>query len=211
MPETGCKSGKALDCSDGINCTIDSCTKGKGCEAVPDQGACDDGTFCNGEEICDPEIGCVKGKPLVKDDGIACTKDACNEIVNEVLNIADDKLCNDNNPCTVDSCDLKKGCINTPLDGVACNDNNGCTVGETCVAGQCSPKETCADKGLICSDDKCVGLGTATVTFVSGAGRVKSEAGELHLLVTPVTAGSAKTDSFEAIWSALLRKLTEIK
>jgi len=40
---------------------------------------------------------------------------------------------------------------------------------------------------------------------------VKGQAGELHLLVTPVTAGTGKANSIEAIWSALLRKLTEIK
>jgi streptogramin lyase len=41
---------------------------------------CDDGAFCNGEELCHPtEDRCLPGEPVDCDDGDECTLDSCDE------------------------------------------------------------------------------------------------------------------------------------
>lgn len=96
----GCSSDEA--CDDGLDCTTDHCTvdatcgyithdelcaegehcvSGLGCivgECAADAD-CDDGDFCNGEETCEPEFGCVPAE--------------------------EPRDCNDNDECTIDSCD----------------------------------------------------------------------------------------------------------
>lgn len=39
---------------------------------------CDDGIFCNGQELCSQGV-CVGGAPVVCDDGLSCTQDSCDE------------------------------------------------------------------------------------------------------------------------------------
>ncbi len=46
--------------------------------ACTDDASCDDGAYCNGEERCVDRV-CVAGAPIVCDDGIECTVDACSE------------------------------------------------------------------------------------------------------------------------------------
>jgi len=57
-----CQSGSAPNCDDGIACTADSCNEGTdSCDHAANNGACDDGLFCNGSETCDAGTGCVAG------------------------------------------------------------------------------------------------------------------------------------------------------
>jgi hypothetical protein len=73
-------AGEAIDCADGIACTIDECDEAtQGCVFTPDDAYCDDGLYCNGAESCDPESGCMAGEAIVCGDGIACTIDECDE------------------------------------------------------------------------------------------------------------------------------------
>src|SRR5207302_649002 len=61
------------ECNDSISCTRDRCDHSLGrCVFEPDDTRCDDGVFCNGDEICDPSTGCVRSSRAC-DDGIACT------------------------------------------------------------------------------------------------------------------------------------------
>lgn len=98
----GCSSDG--ECDDGVACTSDSCTVSRTCSNTPlhelcDMAAgerchavrgcyvpmpcttaadCDDGDFCNGAEICDPEFGCSPAETLrVCDDSDGCTMDSC--------------------------------------------------------------------------------------------------------------------------------------
>jgi hypothetical protein len=68
------------DCNDQVTCTTDTCDADRHqCHFAPDDGACDDGTFCNGAERCLPAVGCRPGEPVACSDGTACTIDACVE------------------------------------------------------------------------------------------------------------------------------------
>jgi len=61
IPGVGCVHTSA-PCSDGIDCTHDACDPATGaCVSTPDDSACDNGLFCDGEETCNPEVGCVAG------------------------------------------------------------------------------------------------------------------------------------------------------
>jgi hypothetical protein len=50
------------DCADGVECTRDLCLFGR-CVNEADDRLCIDGEFCNGEEYCDPAVGCSVGVP----------------------------------------------------------------------------------------------------------------------------------------------------
>ncbi len=109
------------DCDDGIPCTIDYYDYDLGeCVHEPNDNICDDGVFCNGQEICDPTLGCVSGTPTVIDDGIECTIDLCDESLNVVLHIPDDSACDDGDPETTDICDPESGCLHIPVS--SCGD-----------------------------------------------------------------------------------------
>jgi uncharacterized protein (TIGR02145 family) len=100
------------DCDDGISCTVDYYDyELEICVHEPNDDICNDGVFCNGQEICDPTIGCISGTPPVLDDGIDCTIDICDEALNVVLHIPDDNACDDGDPETTDICDPELGCL----------------------------------------------------------------------------------------------------
>ena len=103
----GCQPGTAVDCDDGVNCTIDSCNEGTdSCDNIPDDAYCDDGLFCNGAETCDTGLGCLPGSD-------PCPGQYCDE---------DADTCYD---CEYDwECD----------DGLYCNGAETC-VGGFCQAG----------------------------------------------------------------------------
>lgn len=55
-------------CDDGYLCTVDICVTEPSvhCEHIPDDYWCDDGLYCNGDEVCEPEpygvpTGCKQG------------------------------------------------------------------------------------------------------------------------------------------------------
>jgi len=105
-----CVAGPPTDCDDGNPFTIDTCSPATGCIHTPIE--CDDGLFCNGSEILDPEEGCLPGTPPDCSDGVDCTLDACDEDADDCTHTADDAACDDSDPCTVDLCDGETGCSN---------------------------------------------------------------------------------------------------
>ncbi len=73
-----CVGGAPLVCDDGNGCTDDACAAATGCVSVPAVGrSCEDGSACTTLDACDASGACVGGAPLVCDDGIECTEDAC--------------------------------------------------------------------------------------------------------------------------------------
>jgi hypothetical protein len=71
---------------------------------------CDDGQFCNGLESCTP-AGCSAGTPPLLDDGVDCTRDACDELIDGTEHTPLDTLCSDGSDCTTDRCDADLGCV----------------------------------------------------------------------------------------------------
>ena len=68
-------------CDDALACTVDACDMMLSrCRHSPDDAACQDGIFCNGNERCDGRLGCRAGVPVVCSDGDVCTIDSCGEI-----------------------------------------------------------------------------------------------------------------------------------
>ncbi|MDO8505718.1 MAG: putative metal-binding motif-containing protein [bacterium] len=111
------------------------------CDGVVNEGEevvalCQDGIFCNGEELCEGGE-CAIGAPVVCDDGVACTADFCEESSRVCSSVADNARCDDDSACTTDRCTLT-GCANeitldadddgfiaaSCIGGTDCNDGN---------------------------------------------------------------------------------------
>jgi len=128
----GCQNGTVPAITDLVGCTIDYCDEDNN-EVVhtPDDNACDNGLFCDGQETCAPTSGCESGQPLQCDDSDACNGlETCDDATGCQNGEALD--CNDNDPCTDDACQSPGGtCVFVPNDGT-------CPGGQ-CVAGDCVP------------------------------------------------------------------------
>ncbi len=154
-----CQAGTAVDVSDGVACTDDSCDEvGDTVVNTPNDANCDDLDLCTAD-FCDALGGCGS-------DPIA---GCCNV----------DADCNDGDACTTNVCsgpggtcsfvDIP-GCCNASAE---CEDGNVCTVntcsgpGGVCsdsdITGCCNGDADCND-GIVCTNDAC-DLGTNTCTF----------------------------------------------
>jgi hypothetical protein len=57
-----CTAGAAVNCSDGVSCTTDSCNEATdSCDHAATNALCSDGQFCNGAETCHATLGCQAG------------------------------------------------------------------------------------------------------------------------------------------------------
>ena len=112
-PELGAPCLDDEQCDDEVDCTSDACDDDVGrCRHVPDDGQCRDDVYCDGEEICDPDRGCVEGAPVSCSDDDTCTIDRCVEATRSceylardmdgdgdaVWNCRDGGDCDDQNP-----------------------------------------------------------------------------------------------------------------
>lgn len=99
-------------------------TLGTACNTDAD---CDDGRFCNGEEVC-RDGACAPGTPPALSDEIACTLDVCDEASRTVQHLPMHSLCSDDTFCNgTELCSPSDGCIaGAPLpegpDGLGCFD-----------------------------------------------------------------------------------------
>ncbi len=175
---TGCQAPPPVDCDDGIACTTDTCNEsGDFCDHVPNPAPCQDGNLCNGAETCNPATGCQAGAALVCSDsffcngaetcdvtlgcrsgtppcsdGVACTVDQCNEVLDSCNRIVDHGACDDGLFCNgAESCSPTSGCE----DGIApsCEDSIACTV-DLCESStdacRNSPSDVRCDNGVFC-------------------------------------------------------------
>jgi cysteine-rich repeat protein len=115
---SGCQPGTPPVLEDGVSCTLDACDEANDVVThTPDDGACDDGAWCNGAEVCDPVLDCQPGMPPPLDDSVECTIDACDETNDVVLHVEYDPWCYDGDSCTADLCDAVAGCTSTHIPG----------------------------------------------------------------------------------------------
>lgn len=123
-------------CSDGLDndCDGDVDLGDTACRECTSPEDCDDGLWCNGQELC-VSYACEEGVPPDCDDEISCTEDACNEAIDACENLPNDALCEDGNPCTGDTCHPATGCVNAcnavgPED--PCCEDPACTGSPVC-------------------------------------------------------------------------------
>jgi hypothetical protein len=165
-PDQGCLPGTAVSCDDDQECTVDTCDEdANACAFTPDHDSCQNGTACDGAEVCSAALGCIAGTPLDCNDSIACTADSCEE-PGGCVNAPNDAMCGDGVFCDGDEvCTPGVGCqdgapIDCGDDGIACTveacneatdactttlDNMQCNVGEFCTTGGCFAGDPCDD------------------------------------------------------------------
>ncbi len=164
-----CMSGTPVDCADNITCTLDSCNPTTDrCENLPNDLACDDDAWCNGTEICTPDLGCQAGADPCP--GKLCHEpgDRCVDCFTDA-DCADGVFCNGTETCSNGTClsgtpvdcsgldelcstgvcnEAAQGCDLSPLpDGSFCDNGDGCG-DDICLAGICEPA-SCSDHLLI--------------------------------------------------------------
>ena len=141
------------DCDDAVACTVDRCDLAAvACVHSPDDGLCDDGSFCNGAEWCDQTGGCQAGTPPDCDDGVDCTEDECDDDAQACAHTADSEFCDNGVFCDgAETCDGVQGCTAGPA--VNCDDAIDCT-SDACddEAGACihAADDSLCDNGLFC-------------------------------------------------------------
>ncbi len=157
----GVCAGAAVNCS-GLNntCNVGVCNAGTGnCQAQPTNqgGACSDGQFCTVGETCTAGV-CGGGANRNCTDGIACTVDTCNDVIDQCISTPDHAACDDGNPCTDQTCVLGIGCQVVNNNTNDCVDGDFCNGVETCTTGVCtSPGDPCVATGRVCNEaqDRC--------------------------------------------------------
>jgi len=153
---SGSCDGITRDCSDGIGCTLDSCSEtGDVCVNTPDNSFCDNDLFCDGAETCDSMLGCQPGFLVVCDDSNECTTDGCNEGIDSCDYLA----VPDNTPCIGGIC--CSGSPDTPMCSVDadCNDGDSCTLDICNNPGTCSASCSYSDVTACVDSDGCCPAG----------------------------------------------------
>ncbi len=172
IPQGGCSADE--QCSDTIDCTLDSCIGGE-CVFTPQDKLCsDDGNFCT-MPYCSSVFGC-SFSDIVCDDKKSYTIDTCNTQIGCVFTSIDEwcdtadqcndgdgckvwickpnhtctyntKVCNDKIDCTIDAC-LGASCVFTPQNELCPDDLNACTT------QMCDAQFGCVFKDIACNDNK---------------------------------------------------------
>ncbi len=175
---------------------MDACSETVGgCVHTIDNSVCDDGTFCNGSELCSPTLGCRAGTPPSCDDGISCTDDACDSGMDACVSMGVDSRCDDMAYCNgTESCVVGVGC--SAGTAINCNDGIMCSVdscneasdmcehvyssmmcgsGEVCTMSGCTPGMACTgptasvcDDGLFCNGFETCSSSTSTPGVCQG-------------------------------------------
>jgi cysteine-rich repeat protein len=179
----------ATNCSDGNQCTTDTCT-GTGLASVCSNpvrtGACtlagSPSATCNASGACVASVLCGNGTregSELCDDGNANNNDGCRSDCTWTCTTATAAAnCNDTNACTTDACTgggtLASRCTNTTVtNGTVCGGTNICVTG-SCVARRCgdsivSSGEQCDDGANANNNDGCRSDCTWTCTAANAA------------------------------------------
>ncbi len=210
--QLGCQQGMPPEVDDGVDCTEDICLDDPPqIINIPNNGACDDGDWCNGIETCSLGSGCVQSTPPRIDDAIDCTEDSCDGGAQLVNNVPMAERCDDGNPCTTDVCVPGVGCqysYNTD----PCDDGELCTVGDQCANGFCVPGgpntvdvqcigcnvNGCPDDGNLCNGFLFCDPGTGVCLLAAGSVVNCSDTGNDCTYATCEPGSGACVEQFKA-------------
>ena len=138
-----CVYGSAPDCSDDIDCTVDSCDEDHDeCLNEPNDDYCGDGVDCT-QDMCDPEVGCINTEDdSYCDNGLFCDGEETCDLYDDCQDgyVPD---CSDQDICTNDYCDENADeCVVEDIpDCCACDDDCDndlfCDGREKCIDNQC--------------------------------------------------------------------------
>ncbi len=139
-------------CDDGVGCTVDTCQElTQFCTNTPTDTLCDNGLFCDGAETCDAILDCQLGTDPCN-DGVGCTNDSCDDLIDTCTNAPNDLNCDDGLFCNgAETCDLVNDCqagIFPCDDGVGCTDETCSEVSDTCSS---TPNDANCDDALFCN------------------------------------------------------------
>ncbi len=165
--DTGGQECAADACSDGLECTIDTCTQPDAvCSWDLAEGTCLINNVCYAAGQAAPGNDCKVCNPAMSEygwaavsDGEACDAGPCvTEAVCEGGTCEGNAVgCNDNTVCTADSCDPALGCVNVPVaDGAACDLEDLCQLEPACAAGECVGDAPDCDDDNVCTADSCL-------------------------------------------------------
>ncbi len=159
-PLNDCQPGTAVDCDDGVGCTVDQCDEAKDmCLNLPNSSLCDDTLYCTGVETCDAIADCQPGTPIdcshLNDQ---CNLGACDDSLdtcvqqpaNEGLGCDDGAFCSVSEMCSGGACG--GGVARDCADLVDCTVDSCDEAGDTCVH---TPQNSLCDDGNVCTDDTC--------------------------------------------------------
>lgn len=145
---------------------------------------CDDGIFCNGDEVCDPDNGASDAAGCLSvsrdlSDGIECTEDHCDEVEDVVVHLdhacecsrdGGDRQCGvlHNGPCVAAAtCNPETLACDVELkpEGTDCDDGRACTTGTSCDAlGACGgggTDDAACDDDVFCNGTESCAPGSA--------------------------------------------------
>jgi hypothetical protein len=113
-----CRPGPLPDCSDGVNCTLDTCVEETdSCDHEVDDTACDDSNPCT-DDSCIVETDTCVNDPIDCSDTVNCTLDTCDTSTGDCVHTIADEACDDSDACTIDTCEVSTDtCFNTLIDG----------------------------------------------------------------------------------------------
>ena len=153
-----CANTQALDTSDGIDCTADSCDEAADqIVHAPLHSECADGNPCNGDEQCVAAVGCQPGTPLPTTDLVACTVDTCDPETGESIHTPSDEFCSNGLFCDgAEVCNPTAGC--QPGDPPEVDDLLACTTdicNEFADEVQHTPVDSACADGIFCTQDLC--------------------------------------------------------
>ncbi len=176
-----CVPGTPVVCTDdGFSCTKEFCDEAtKSCQTVIQDSLCQDGSFCDGVEACNPSApgadsttGCVAGTPVNCDDGLTCTHDSCDDTNDKCVHTQDNTICDDGQYCDgVETCDPQNGAAGT---GCVAGTPVNCEDGIACTNDSCNEQTDSCDHvpdNLKCDDGVyCNGAETCNATLGCQAG-----------------------------------------
>ena len=153
-----CVPGPAVACADRFDCTEDRCDEALDtCSYIPRDGLCDNGLFCDGEESCEIDRGCVEGDAPCT-GGTDCIVSICLEEEGRCARAAVDLDGDDFAPieCGGRDCDDTNPRI-SPRAAELCDDgaDNDCNGFADCDDGACRADIRCCEPTgrEICDDD----------------------------------------------------------